>query len=186
MSPQRYKSADIELHCLGLGQENGLCVFIFPSPPAYCPCFLFPMRNLHILSTQYNQHITMISRNLSHPTIPLMSSQQYSEPLIGQHSPPNGLWLVDAECHSPSKSDHSPVPRFSSLSKKCSQGPAFYDKEINITDILLLKSLNILQRQVVHFMLGRKRADSKILQQICKICIMSDENILCLRFLKAN
>ena len=164
MSPQRYKSADIELHCLGLGQENGLCVFIFPSPPAYCPCFLFPMRNLHILSTQYNQHITMISRNLSHPTIPLMSSQQYSEPLIGQHSPQNALPLVDAECHSPSKSDHSPVPRFSSLSKKCSQGPTFYDKEINI----LRHPPQYFM--VDHFMLGRKLADKinynkKIMQE---------------------
>ena len=127
-------------------------VMFFCFPCVTC-IFCFP--------TKYNQHIAMISRNLSHhPNIPPRvisavlrasdwSTQPQYWPLIGH------CWMSLF----PSKSDHNPQPRrFSSLSKKCSQGPTFYDKEINI-------SRHPPQYFMVdHFMLGRKLAD-KILQQ---------------------
>ena len=67
-----------------------------------CYVFCFPcVTCIFCFPTKYNQHIAMISRNLSRiPTFPLVSSQQYCDPLIGQHSPNTGLWLVKTECHS--------------------------------------------------------------------------------------
>ena len=132
------------------------------------------MRNLHILSPQYkyNQHIAMISRNMRHPDIPPMLpchlSSIYRISLVNPSPILASDWsILNVILRQKVTTTHN-QPRFSSLSKKCSQGPTFYDKEINIfRHPPLPKSLNILQRQVDHFMLGRKLAD-KILGQICK------------------
>ena len=106
-------------------------VMFFCFPCVTC-IFCFP--------TKYNQHIAMISRNLSHhPNIPLVSSQQYCEPLIGQHSPNTGLWLVIAECHCSSQkvtTTHNPGGSHHSL-KNVPRVQHFMTKRSIFRDILL-------------------------------------------------
>ena len=120
----------------------------------------------------------MISRNLSRiPTFPLVSSQQYCEPLIGQYSPNTGLWLVKTECHSSRQkvtTTHNPGGSHHSL-KNVPRVQHFYDKEINISRDILL---NILWWIIL--CLGGSWLTKYYNKIICKN-IMSAENILCLR-----